>query len=201
MKSTPRSIQQLVRELNKLPGIGSKTSERFVYHLLRQPADEITALASTLLRVKDTIRLCSECYTYAEDDRCGICSNSSRDRSVICVVAEPKEVIAIESTGEFDGVYHVLGGVINHTEGIGPAQLRLNELEARAKDPQVKEVIVATNPDMEGETTAILISQQLQPLPVSVTRIARGLPSGADIVYADEVTLGSALAGRQQMRK
>lgn len=199
MKVIPRSIQLLIREFNKLPGIGSKTSERFVYHLLRQEKSEIEALANSLLAVKDAIRLCNSCYTFSEEPICSICADNYRRKELICVVAEPKDVFAVEKTGEYNGLYHVLGGVINHADGIGPEMLRINELRTRVQRDAVQEVILATNPDMEGETTALYISQQLKELPVTVTKIARGLPMGGDIEYADEVTLGNALTGRRQM--
>jgi recombination protein RecR len=197
MKSVPPSIVGLIRELNKLPGIGSKTSERFVYHLLRGSTANITALAGALNEVKKTIGVCRECFTYAENDICGICSDSTRTKAVICVVAEPKEVMAFEKASDFDGVYHVLGGLIDHTQGIGPQQLRVEELKTRIANDATKEIILATNPNMEGDTTALYIAQQLADLPVTITKIARGLPMGADIQFADEVTLGNALSERQ----
>lgn len=199
MKVVPRSIQRLIREFNKLPGIGSKTSERFVYHLLRQEKADIEALAHGLLTVKESIRLCSDCHTFTEEERCHICRDSSRDRSIICVVAEPKDVFSLEKAGVFEGVYHVLGGVINHSEGVSPEMLRISELVGRLQDGAVQEVVLGLNPDMEGETTGLYIAQQLKALPVRVTKIARGLPVGGDIEYADEVTLGAALSARQQM--
>lgn len=198
MKALPDSIQRLIREFNKLPGIGHKTSERFVYHLLRQPREEIDAMGHALQEVRDNIKRCSICSTYTEEDTCTICSDPGRDRSVICVVAEPRDVIALEKTGEFRGLYHVLGGVIDHANGVGPAQLRMDELVERTTDG-ITEVIIATNPDMEGETTALYIAHQLKPNGVRVTRIARGLPIGANIEFADEVTLGNALSGRREM--
>lgn len=197
MKSVPQSILRLIREFNKLPGIGSKTSERFVYHLLRGASTNIDALASSLAAVKTNITLCRECFTYAEGELCSICSDSTRSRQVICVVAEPKDVMAFETAASFDGVYHVLGGTIDHTQGIGPEQLRIEELVLRVQKSLASEVILATNPDMEGDTTALYIAQQLADTPVTLTKIARGLPMGADIQFADEVTLGNALSERQ----
>lgn len=202
MKSIPRSIQQLIRQFNTLPGIGSKTSERFVYFLLRQPKEQIELFAESLLAVKNAIHLCRECYTFTEDELCAICADSNRNRSIICVVAEPKDVFSLDSTGQFDGVYHVLGGVIDHVAGIAPSMLRIQELTERVKNGSVQEVILATNPDMEGEATALYIKQVLQKEisnDVLVTKIARGLPVGGDIEFADEMTLGSALTGRRNM--
>ncbi len=201
MKSTPPSIQRLVREFNKLPGIGSKTSERFVFHLLRQPKEEIEALANRLLEIKENVQLCHHCYTFAEEDLCSICADSTRDKRMVCVVAEPKDVMAFENTDQFSGTYHVLGGVINASIGIGPQHLRVDELVARISADSVTEVIIGTNPDMEGETTALYIAQQLEPTGVVVTKIARGLPTGANIEFADESTLGNALAGRRSITK
>lgn len=199
MKALPESIQRLIKEFNKLPGIGHKTSERFVYHLLRLPREEIDSMGYALQEVRDKIKRCTICSTYTEEDTCTICSDPQRDQTLICVVAEPRDVIALEKTGEFRGLYHVLGGVIDHANGVGPAQLRIDELVTRTESGGVSEVIVATNPDMEGETTALYIAQQLKKTGVSVTRIARGLPIGANIEFADEVTLGNALSGRREM--
>lgn len=199
MKANPAPIRKLIQELNKLPGIGSKTSERFVYHLLRQPKTEIDALVQELQAVKDSIQTCSECYTYTEENRCSICTDPSRNKELICVVAEPKDVIAIEKTSQFDGLYHVLGGVINHVAGVGPEELRVQELLKRIDSNGVQEIIIATNPDMEGETTSLYIAQSIGKRPVTITRIARGLPMGANIEFADEVTLGNALTGRREI--
>lgn len=200
MKSTPPSIQRLIREFNKLPGIGSKTSERFVFHLLRQPKEDIELLVQRLQEIKQAVQLCRECFTFSEQDRCTICADSVRNKKIICVVAEPKDVMAFEKTDQYDGVYHVLGGVINASAGVGPQQLRIEELLRRITDNGVQEIILGTNPDMEGETTALYISQQLKGLPVTVTKIARGLPTGANIEFADESTLGNALTGRQTLK-
>lgn len=201
MKVVPPAIERLVREFNKLPGIGSKTSERFVFHLLRRSSNDVESLANSLLHLKETIRTCKRCYTYTEYELCEICSDASRNTGIICVVAEPRDVIAIEKTGEVKGVYHVLGGVINQVEGIGIDQLRIPELLARVSAEQVSEVIIATNPDMEGETTAMYVAKELEPLSIAVTKIARGLPIGGDIEFADELTLGSAIQARQAIKK
>ncbi|PIW36885.1 MAG: recombination protein RecR [Candidatus Kerfeldbacteria bacterium CG15_BIG_FIL_POST_REV_8_21_14_020_45_12] len=200
MRSIPLPIQRLIREFNKLPGIGSKTSERFVFHLLRQPTAEIEALARSLHELKDTIRLCSDCFTVSENDFCGICENPERSKQIICVVAEPKDVMAFEKTGTYSGVYHVLGGVIDHAHGTGPDQLRIKELLTRVASGGVTEIILATNPDMEGETTAAFIAKQLKDQSsIQITKIARGLPMGGNIEFADEITLGNAMSGRQNI--
>jgi len=201
MKSIPPSIERLIREFNKLPGIGHKTSERFVYYLLRGSTQNIDALAQSLIAVKEAVSPCTNCYTYAEGGLCAICSDPMRKKDVICVVAEPKDVMAFEKAASFDGVYHVLGGLINHTEGVGPEQLRIAQLQKRIETQDVREVILGTNPDMEGDTTALYIAQQLKEMNVIITKIARGLPVGADIQFADEVTLGNALTERQAFQK
>lgn len=200
MKVLPPSIQQLIRAFNMLPGIGAKTSERFVYYLLRQPAAEIEALSQSLQTVKANIRLCKECATYTEQELCALCADPQRDRTLLCVVAEPKDVMAIEQTGEFTGVYHVLGGVIDHAAGVGPEQLRMQALVDRIDRNGITELIIATNPDMEGEATALTIASLLKGKTVLLTRIARGLPVGADIEFADEVTLANAMTGRQRFQ-
>lgn len=199
MNITPRTIADIITEFNKLPGIGHKTSERFVYHLLRQPKSDLDLLAQRIQALRDHVRTCAECFTYTEEEFCTICRDTQRNHRLLCVVAEPHDVLSIEKTNEFHGLYHVLGGVINHPEGIGPQQLRIEELVNRVVKHQVEEVIIATNPDMEGETTALYIAQQLRDKPVRITKIARGLPIGADIEFADEVTLGNALLARQKV--
>lgn len=204
MRAPPPSIQRLIQEFNKLPGIGSKTSERFVYYLLRQSKGDVDALAESIRQLKSTIRLCAECYTYTEQERCSICADASRSRELVCVVAEPQDVAIIETAGSYTGVYHVLGGVISPVDGMGPAELRIQELVDRVSAsgngrPHIEEVIIATNPDSEGETTALFIAQQLKNTPVLITKIARGLPMGADIAFADEITLANALACRQKL--
>lgn len=200
MYITPPAIAKVIGEFNKLPGIGHKTSERFVYHLLRQPKRDLDELAESIRGLRDHIRVCTECCTYTDEEFCAICRDTRRNHRLLCVVAEPNDCMVIEKTGEFDGLYHVLGGVINHPEGVGPHQLRLRELRERVERHHVEEVIIATNPDMEGETTALYIAQQLRDLPnVRISKIARGLPMGADIEFADEVTLGNALIARQKI--
>lgn len=199
MATFPPAIQRMVELYNRLPGIGTKTSERFVFFLLRQSRDRLTDMISGLTALRDTVQTCSRCFNYSENTLCPFCADSRRDQSIICVVAETPDVYAIEHTGEFTGVYHVLGGVVNQIEGMTPDQIRIAELVERVKLGGVQEVILATNPDIEGETTASIIAQSLQGLPVQMTRIARGLPTGADIEYADSVTLTNALTGRTKL--
>lgn len=189
------SLEKAIAELNKLPGIGRKTAQRLVFYLLKLPKHEVGELAEALLALKEKINFCSICYNITESDPCYICSNSDRERSIICVVEEANDVLALERTGEYKGLYHVLGGALSPLEGIGPDDLHIKELMTRLKDT-VREVIVATNPNAEGEATAIYLDKLIKPLNVTVTRIARGLPVGGDIEYADEITLTRALEGR-----
>ncbi|OGY87758.1 MAG: recombination protein RecR [Candidatus Kerfeldbacteria bacterium RIFOXYA2_FULL_38_24] len=200
MKVIPPAIYNLIKEFNKLPGIGHKTSERFVFYLLKQPAREIENLAQRLRELKNSVKTCHSCFTYTEKAECEICQDISRDHQIICVVAEPRDVISLEKTAQFNGIYHVLGGLINHPEGIGPEQIRLAELLKRVEKNNIKEIIIATNPTMEGEATALHIAKLLAEKPlIKITKIARGLPIGGDIEFADEVTLGNALQARQKM--
>lgn len=208
MAKYPSAIQQAVEQLSRLPGIGTKTSERFVWWLLKQPTEVLGELITVLTQLRDGVRVCSRCYNFSQETVCGICADTRRDQTIICVVPEAPEVWAIEQTGEYGGLYHVLGGVVNQVEGVEPAQLRIQELvervAQRAGEQQIKEVILATNPDVEGETTAMLVTQALAPVmaqsPIRLTRIARGLPMGGDIEYADSVTLSNALKGRTQIK-
>lgn len=200
MAKFPLSLQQMVEQFNRLPGIGTKTSERFVFWLLKQPKDVMTEFIQSFTQLRDTVQVCSRCYNFSEAAMCNICSDTRRDQSIICVVAEAPEVWSIEQTGEYSGVYHVLGGVVNQIEGVGPEALRIEELVRRASDGVVKEVILATNPDVEGETTAMIITQALSSVPIHITRIARGLPMGGDVEYADSVTLSNALKGRTNIK-
>ena len=195
----PESIQKLINQFNKLPGIGQKTSERFVFYLLKQPKEELRNMADSILRLKDQVDYCQQCYQIASQTPCPICQDSSRDRSVICVVAENPDLIAIEKAGEYKGLYHILGGTINHIEGAGPEQLTIKPLLTRIKNNGVKEVIIATNPDIEGESTAMYLFKLLKPLNIKVTRIGRGLPMGANLEYADEATLQNAMLSRREM--
>jgi recombination protein RecR len=191
------AIQDLIDELGRLPGIGPKGAQRIAFHLLAADPADVQRLAETLVRVKDEVRFCLTCGNVAESDQCRICSDSRRDPSVICVVEEPKDVVAIERTREFRGRYHVLGGAISPIDGIGPEDLRIRELFARLRDGAITEIILATDPNLEGEATSTYLARQLAPLQLTVTRLASGLPVGGDLEYADEVTLGRAFSGRR----
>ena len=189
-------VAALINEFSKLPTVGPKTAARLVFYLLNRPRHEAQALAEAILNVKDHVRFCSICYSLTETDPCDLCSDPDRDAEMICVVAEAKDVYAIERTGAFKGRYHVLGGLISPMDGIGPAQLRVKELVERIGREAPREIILATNPNAEGEATALYLSRLLQPLGVIVTRLAYGLPIGGDLDYADEITLAKALEGR-----
>jgi recombination protein RecR len=191
------AIQDLIDELGRLPGVGPKGAQRIAFHLLAADSADVQRLAETLVRVKDEVRFCLTCGNVAESDQCRICSDSRRDPTVICVVEEPKDVVAIERTREFRGRYHVLGGAISPIDGIGPDDLRIRELFARLRDGAIAEIILATDPNLEGEATATYLARQLAPLQLTVTRLASGLPVGGDLEYADEVTLGRAFSGRR----
>jgi recombination protein RecR len=193
-------VAKLIDEFSRLPGIGPKTASRLVFYLLRAPEEQAGSLADALRELRDRITFCRVCFNITETDPCAVCTDEGRDRSVLCVVEEPLDVIAIERTRDFHGLYHVLHGTIAPVEGIGPDELRIAELLPRLDaDPPVREVIIATNPNMAGEATAMYIARQLEGRDVRVTRLARGLPVGGDLEYADEVTLSRALAGRQAM--
>ncbi len=191
-------VARLVEEFHKLPGIGPKSAARLTYFLIRMPADEARALAEAILAVKDRIVLCSECFNITESDPCAICGDLSRDRSRICVVEEALDVMALERTGKYRGLYHVLHGVISPMNGIGPEDLKIQPLLGRLRRDGVQEVVLATNPNLEGEATALYIHRLISPSGVRLTRPARGLPVGADLEYADAVTLGRAIEGRQE---
>ena len=232
MQFTSESVEALVEQFSKLPTIGRKTAQRLAAHVLKMPRDEVVELAKALVDVKDRVQRCSICYNVTDEDPCSICRSSRRDHSTICVVEEPSDVLALERTNEYRGVYHVLGGVISPLDGIGPEDLNIRELVARIdpdfskvsseenlpanvvsepanghaeaeededEDVAVKEVILAVNPNVEGDTTAYYISQLLEPLEVRISRIARGLPIGGDLEYADEATLSRALEGRSDL--
>jgi recombination protein RecR len=190
-------VTRLVEEFNKLPGIGPKTAQRLTYYLIRMPPDEARALAEAILAVKSRIVFCSQCFNITEVEPCVICRDPGRDRSRICVVEEPLDVNALEKTHSYKGLYHVLHGVISPMNGIGPDDLKIQPLLERLRADQVQEIILATNPNLEGEATAMYIHKLISPLGVKVTRPARGLPVGGDLEYADEVTLGRAIEGRQ----
>lgn len=198
MHSAP-SIQKLLDELERLPGIGPKSAQRIAYWLLN--ADKATAsrLADAIVEVKDAVRFCSRCFNYSEGDLCEICSSPKRDGGVLCVVSEPRDIPPIERTGVFQGVYHVLGGALSPMEGIGPDDLHIAELLKRLASEDVQEVVLATNPNIEGETTAAYLARLIKPLGIKVTRLASGLPVGGDLEFADEVTLGRALEARQPL--
>src|SRR6195952_4370306 len=189
------AVQDLIDELGRLPGVGPKSAQRIAFHLLATEAGDVERLASTLLRVKNEVKFCSVCGNVAQADVCRICSDDRRDASIICAVEEPKDVVAIERTREFRGRYHVLGGAISPIDGIGPDDLRIRELLHRLADDTVQEVILATDPNLEGEATATYLSRLIAPMGVRVSRLASGLPVGGDLEYADEVTLGRAFSG------
>lgn len=193
------SIARLLEELERLPGIGPKSAQRLAYHILRGEPEAAQRLADAIAEVKKTVHFCARCFNFAEDELCSICADSQRDPAVICVVEEPRDVVAVERTGEFRGTYHVLQGAISPIDGIGPEQLRIRELVDRVGTGSTGEVIIATNPNIEGETTALYVARLLKPLGVVVTRIASGLPVGGDLEYADELTLGRALEARREM--
>jgi len=197
--STAAPLARLIDEFHKLPGIGPKSAQRLAYYLLRMPHQDAQALASAILEVKERVVLCSICQNVTEVDPCRICSNDSRDRSTICVVEEPLDILAVERSGTYRGQYHVLHGAISPMDGIGPEDLKVTELLHRLRSGEVREIILATNPNLEGEATSMYLTRLLKPLGVRVTRLARGLPVGGDIEYADDVTLARALEGRQEM--
>jgi recombination protein RecR len=195
MLYTSEALQQLIEEFAQLPGIGRKSAQRMALFILKQPRDEVVKMAKALVGAKDRIRYCSTCYNITEQDPCIVCSSAKRDRNVICVVEEPNDVLALEKTNEFHGLYHVLGGSLSPLDGIGPEDLKVRELLGRVNG-EVSEVILAMNPNVEGEATTIYLTRLLKPLGVKVTRIARGIPVGGDLEFADEATLTRALEGR-----
>ncbi|WP_129723853.1 recombination mediator RecR [Xylanivirga thermophila] len=192
-------IAKLINELSKLPGVGNKTAQRLAFYIVNMSDDEAKELSKSIVEVKGKIKYCSVCGNITDTDPCNICSNTNRDVSTICVVKDAKDVIAMERTRDFHGVYHVLNGTISPMEGIGPDDIRIKELLMRVQDEDINEVILATNPDVEGEATAVYISKLLKPLGIKTTRIAHGIPVGGDLEYADEVTLSKALEGRREM--
>ncbi|MEC8999517.1 MAG: recombination mediator RecR [Actinomycetota bacterium] len=193
------AVQAVIDELGRLPGIGPKSAQRLAFHLMKLPTEDTARLTAAIDEMKARVRFCSRCFNVAEAELCPVCVDDRRDASVLCVVEEPRDVVAVERTGEFGGRYHVLGGAISPIEGIGPDQLRVRELLARLDDEGVGEVILATNPNIEGEATAMYLARLLDPLGVEVTKIASGLPVGGDLEYADELTLGRALEGRRKL--
>jgi recombination protein RecR len=190
-------VQLLIDELGRLPGIGPKSAQRIAFHLLKVPADDVARLAHAITDAKARVRFCERCFNIADDVLCPICNDDTRDSSVLCVVEESRDIVAIERTGEFRGRYHVLLGAMSPLEGIGPEQLKIRELVARIDPEGVQEIILCTNPNTEGEVTAMYLARLLKPIGLTVTRIASGLPVGGDLEYADELTLGRALEGRR----
>lgn len=198
MSYYPKPLENLIDELVKLPSIGVKTAQRLALHILSQP-DDAKSLAAALLEARQNIKLCRVCFNFSGADICDICADNSRRRDIYCVVEEAKDIIAIERTGFFKGLYHVLGGAISPMEGIGPEKLKIPELLERLKKAPVNEVVLATNPNLEGEATAMYLAKLIKPMGVKVTRIASGLPVGGDLEYADEITLGRAFEGRRDL--
>jgi recombination protein RecR len=194
-----RALQRLLDEFGRLPGIGPKSAQRIAYYLLEADAEQARRLAEAILDVKRQVHFCPVCFNYATGDTCEICADAGREQDVLCVVSEPRDVAAIEKTGVYHGRYHVLGGVISPMDKIGPEQLHVRELMARLASGEVREVILATNPDVEGETTATYLARTMQPLGLVVSRLASGLPVGGDLEYADEVTLGRAIEARRSV--
>lgn len=197
--ATDHDLQRLLDELGRLPGIGPKSAQRIAYHLLEADAEEARRLAQAILDVKEHVHFCRRCFNYATAEECPICRDGSRDHTRICVVSEPRDVTAIERTGSYHGLYHVLGGVISPMDKIGPEQLHVRELLARLAEEGTEEVILATNPNVEGEATASYLALTIKPLGVAVSRLASGLPVGGDLEYADELTLGRAIEARRAL--
>jgi len=195
---TTESVSKLIQELNKLPGIGPKSAQRLAYYLLRAPEEQTKLLVDAILSIKQKTKLCSVCFNVTDADPCSICRNSQRDRTKICIVEQPQDILALEHTGIYHGLYHVLHGAISPTQGIGTDDIRINELLNRLQDGSVKEIILATNPNLEGEQTALYLNKLISPLGTKVTRLARGLPFGTELEYADDVTLTRAIEGRQE---
>ncbi len=192
-------VQDLIDELGRLPGVGPKSAQRIAFHLLKLSKDDALRLAHAISEVKDRISFCRRCFNIAEGEECGICADGRRDPAVVCVVEEPRDVVAVEKTQEYSGRYHVLQGAISPIDGVGPDDLRVKELLARIEPEGITEVILCTNPNLEGEATAMYLGRLLKPLDLRVTRIASGLPVGGDLEYADELTLGRALEGRREV--
>ncbi|WP_305787416.1 recombination mediator RecR [Symbioplanes lichenis] len=191
------AIQDLIDELGRLPGVGPKSAQRIAFHILSADPADVNRLATSLRKVKELVRFCTTCFNVAESDQCRVCRDPRRTNEVLCVVEEPKDIVAIERTGEFRGRYHVLGGAINPLEGVGPDNLRIRELLLRVGTGEVKELILATDPNTEGEATATYLALMIKPMGLAVTRLASGLPVGGDLEYADEITLGRAFEGRR----
>ena len=195
---TAGAVNRLIQELNKLPGIGPKSAQRLAYYLLRAPEEQTNLLAEAILSVKQKVTLCSTCFNVTESDPCLVCRSDHRDRSKICIVEQPQDILALEHTKIYNGLYHVLHGAISPTEGVGTGDIRIDELMKRLQDGSIGEVILATNTNLEGEQTAMYLNKLISPLGTKVTRLARGLPFGTELEYADDVTLTRALEGRQE---
>ena len=199
MQTYTGPISRLIEEFSKLPGVGRKTAQRLAFHVINMNMNDVEALSKAIVDAKKEIRYCSVCYNITDKAVCSMCSNKNRDDSIICVVEDPRDVAAMEKTKEFNGKYHVLNGVISPMDGIGPDMIRIKELIQRLSNQDVKEIIMATNPTIEGEATAMYIARLLKPMGIKVTRIAHGLPVGGDLEYADEVTISKALEGRREI--
>ena len=193
------ALQKLIDELGKLPGVGPKSAQRIAFHLIKIPEQDALSLADAIQQAKQKVRFCETCFNMSDEAICEICSDSQRDSSLVCVVEEPRDIVALERTREYKGLYHVLQGAINPIDGIGPEQLKIRELLERLKGNTVVEVILCTNPNIEGEATAMYLAKLIEPLGIQVSRIASGLPVGGDLEYADELTLGRALEGRRNI--
>ena len=199
MPLVPEAVERLAAEFGRLPGIGPKTAQRLTFFCLRAPADVPDRLASALNGLHEAVRPCTRCFFIADGELCAVCSDARRDPSLLCVVEEPLDVLAIERSGEFHGLYHVLGGALSPMDGIGPAELRIRELEARVSGGEIREVVIATDPDVEGEATAYYLGERLSGDGLTVSRLAHGLPAGADLEYADELTVARAFTGRRAL--
>lgn len=198
-RGLPDSLLRLIEHFKKFPGIGQRTAQRLAFFVLKSPASYVKELSEALIKVKEVVRFCRLCNNLSDEDVCSICSDSERDKSVICVVEEPGDVIAVEKTGKFNGVYHVLLGSLSPLDGIGPDELKIKELINRVKEKKPKEIIVATNPDTEGETTALYLAKALKPFNIKLTRIGYGIPIGAELEYADQATLLKAIDSRREL--
>ena len=198
MTALPPALERLIAELSKLPGVGTKTAQRLAFHLLRTPREDVLALSDAIGELRDRLRFCSVCFNIAEGELCPVCSDPRRDRTAVCVVEEPANLTAIERTRSFHGVYHVLGGALSPLKDVGPDDLHIRELVERTRKEGFREVVLATNPDVEGEATAVYLARLLKPLGVSVTRLAQGLPAGADLEFTDDLTLTRAFEGRRE---
>ena len=193
------ALQKLIDELGKLPGVGPKSAQRIAFHLIKLPEQDALSLANAIQEAKQKVRFCERCFNMSDEAICEICSDTQRDSSLVCVVEEPRDIVALERTREYKGLYHVLQGAINPIDGVGPEQLKIRELLERLKENTLQEVILCTNPNIEGEATAMYLAKLIEPLGIQVSRIASGLPVGGDLEYADELTLGRALEGRRKI--